>query len=155
VRINLISVGKNMPAWVDKGFAEYRKRLPAQLKLQLIEIGLIKRSKNSNIDNIIKTEGEHILAASPKTDYTIALDRSGKQWSTLQLAEQLQYWLDSGQNVSIFIGGPDGLSTSCLENANQCWALSMLTYPHPLVRIIVAEQLYRAWTILHHHPYHR
>jgi 23S rRNA (pseudouridine1915-N3)-methyltransferase len=143
--IKLISlVGHKMPAWVNTGFAEYAKRLPADYQLQLIDIPSRKHPKNS---------GEKLLlAAQPPI---IALDRQGQSISTAQLAAYLQQWHDAHQNPSLLVGGPDGLSPDCLKQAEKVWSLSALTFPHPLVRIILAEQIYRAWSIISHHPYHR
>lgn len=152
--ISLIAVGKRMPTWIEQGFNEYARRMPADFKLQLIEIAT-KRSHASDIARTIRQEGEQMLAAIPKDSYTIALDVNGEQWDTHQLATHLQKWHDQGQSISLLVGGPEGLAESCLARANKNWSLSRLTFPHPLVRVIVAEQLYRAWSILSHHPYHR
>lgn len=155
MRINLVAVGKRMPAWVETGYQEYAKRLPVIFKLQLIEIATETRTKNADLTKLIAKEGEQMLAAISPTDHIIALDEHGTSWNTHDLAKQLQTWRDHAINISLLIGGPDGLAPSCLQKANQRWSLSALTLPHPLVRIIVAEQLYRAWSILSHHPYHR
>lgn len=155
MKINLIAVGTKMPAWVQQGFNEYIKRLPPEFHFNLIEIPAIKRTKNINPEKVIQQEGELILAAIPKNQHIIALDRIGKSWSTEQLAQQLQQWQEQSKDISLLIGGPEGLSPKCLALAETKWSLSQLTFPHPLVRIIIAEQLYRAWSILHHHPYHR
>lgn len=155
MNINLIAVGKNMPQWVEVGFQEYAKRLPADYNLSLIEIPLIKRSKTTNIEQIKTREGEQLLNAIPKGSHIIALDEHGKLWDTTKLAERLQYWRENYREVSFLIGGPDGLAQTCLDKANAIWSLSPLTLPHLLVRVIIAEQLYRAWSILTKHPYHR
>lgn len=144
-----------MPNWIQAGFEEYQKRLPREYQLNLIEIAAQQRTKNSNIKNIIADEGKQLLAKAPKNNKIIALDISGKQWHTEQLATQLQIWHDESTDISLLVGGPDGLSEECLEVADFKWSLSHLTFPHPLVRVIVAEQLYRAWSIISHHPYHR
>jgi 23S rRNA (pseudouridine1915-N3)-methyltransferase len=155
MQINLIAVGKRMPKWVELGYQEYAERLPNDYKLNLIEINLIKRTKAADISRIIQQEGDAILAAIPKNNFIIALSEKGEQLNTLELASQLQHWHDQPQNISLLIGGPDGLSQNCLKNAQKNWSLSKLTFPHPLVRIIVAEQIYRAWSVTQHHPYHR
>ena len=151
--IKLIAIGNKMPSWVNAGFAEYAKRLPTDYQLQLIEIPSQKRTKSSVVDQVLQLEGEKLLAAA--TTPLIALDRQGKTFSTEQLAKQLQTWHDNSENPSLLIGGPEGLAPSCLKRASTVWSLSALTFPHPLVRIILAEQIYRAWSILSHHPYHR
>ena len=144
-----------MPAWVEQGINEYDRRMPRELKIQWREIALVRRGRDTSPEVLRSREGEKILKAIPARDKVIALDVRGKSWSTEQLAEQLRSWQMSGDNYSLLIGGPDGLSTECLERASQRWSLSDLTMPHPLVRILLAEQLYRAWTITANHPYHR
>jgi len=155
MRIKLIAVGSKMPAWVEQGYQEYQKRLPPELKLELAAISLISRSKGVDVKRAIEKESSQMLAAIGKNDHVVALDPGGKPWSTEQLSEQLIQWQMLGENVSLLVGGPEGLSRECLQRAQQKWSLSNLTYPHPLVRVIVAEQLYRAWTILKNHPYHK
>lgn len=144
-----------MPDWVNTGYSEYSKRLTQDCRLHLIEIEASKRSKNEDIKRITQEEGERILHAIPKNTHVIALDVKGKSWDTSQLAQQLQKWQFDGRDISLLIGGPEGLSEECLKKAETKWSLSALTFPHPLVRIILAEQLYRAWTLLKGHPYHR
>jgi 23S rRNA (pseudouridine1915-N3)-methyltransferase len=155
MRINLIAVGTKMPGWVNDGVAEYTKRMPADFSLQITEIALGQRGKNADIERAIRKEGELMLAAIPERDHVIALEVGGRPWSTEQLAENAGNWRMSGNNVSLLVGGPDGLAPACLARANQKWSLSPLTLPHPVVRILLAEQLYRAWSILQNHPYHR
>ena len=144
-----------MPSWVVEGYREYTKRLPRECSLQLVEIPPAKRHKSLSAKQARQQEGQAILAALPKDCSVVALDVRGKPWSTEMLAAQLDNWLVSGRDVALLVGGPDGLSDACLERADQRWSLSRLTYPHPLVRIVLAEQLYRAWTITTGHPYHR
>ena len=144
-----------MPSWVVDAYQEYAKRLPRECALQLVEIPLSKRRKSLTSEQAAVEEGQQLLAALPKDCTVIALDVRGKSWSTEELAVRLQDWLGSGRDVALLIGGPDGLSADCLERASLKWSLSELTYPHPLVRVILAEQLYRAWTITTGHPYHR
>lgn len=144
-----------MPLWVTTGYQEYAKRLPKNFQLNLIEIPLIKRTKSSDIDRIILQESEKLLTTVPKDNLIIALDERGKPWKTLDLAKQLRIWHDQQQDLSLLIGGPDGIADKCLNQATFTWSLSSLTFPHPLVRVIIAEQIYRAWTILEQHPYHR
>jgi 23S rRNA (pseudouridine1915-N3)-methyltransferase len=153
--ISLIAMGKKMPQWIQEGFAEYAKRLPLDLKLELIAIPSHKRTSKQDISRTIRQENEQMLAAIPKDSYTIALDVKGVQWDTYQLAMHLQKWRNSGQSISLLVGGPEGLAQACLDRADHKWSLSLLTFPHTLIRVMVAEQLYRAWSILSHHPYHR
>jgi 23S rRNA (pseudouridine1915-N3)-methyltransferase len=155
MQIYLIAVGKNLPQWIEQGFSEYAKRLPANFKLNLIEISAQKRSKNSNVAQILAQESSRILEAIPAKSLIVALDERGTILSTPKLAMKLQNWQENFQSISLLIGGPDGLSKTCLDRASFQWSLSELTLPHHLVRIVVAEQLYRAWSILQNHPYHR
>lgn len=153
--IKLLAVGRNMPAWVNQGFVEYAKRLPPEFSLDLLEIRPENRGKNDNIGKIIERESEKILEAVPPQHLLIALDERGSAWNTQQLATKLQEWRQQQQKICLIIGGPDGLSDACRQRADLIWSLSPLTLPHPLVRVIIAEQVYRAWSILSHHPYHR
>jgi len=145
-----------MPSWVNEGYQEYQKRLSSEIKLQLIEIPAEIRGKNADIARIKQREGEKILAAIPSdAEIVIALEVQGKNWSSEQLAQNLKTWQNQSQSVALLIGGPDGLSDDCRKRANILWSLSALTLPHPLVRIVLAEQIYRAYSILKNHPYHR
>jgi 23S rRNA (pseudouridine1915-N3)-methyltransferase len=155
MRISLIAVGTRMPDWVEQGYQEYARRLPADYSLQLVEINAGKRGKGADIARITQQEGEKMLAAIPKGARVVALDVLGRGWSTEQLAQAMDDWRHDGRDVALLVGGPEGLAPACLAQAEQRWSLSPLTLPHPLVRIVVAEQLYRAWSILHNHPYHR
>lgn len=144
-----------MPGWVQQGYDEYAKRLPRECSLVLKEIAPGKRSKNSDITRIVKDEGDRMIAAIPQHAHVISLDIPGKAWTTVELSQALKRWQDSGQNVALLVGGPEGLADAVKPLAKESWSLSALTFPHPLVRIIVAEQLYRAWSVLNNHPYHR
>lgn len=155
MQIQLVSVGNRMPAWVCAGYEEYAKRMPRECELKLREVAPGKRGKNVDIPRVIEDEGQRMLQAISTDDHVVALDLSGREWNTVQLSEVLARWLGGRRNVSLLVGGPDGLSQSCLNRADERWCLSQLTLPHPLVRIVVAEQLYRAWSILQNHPYHR
>lgn len=155
MRISLIAVGTRMPAWVEAGVAEYRKRLPPEISFETREIPLGKRGKNADIARAMAEEGAAMLAAIAPRDRVIALDVRGKSLSTEQLADKLAGWQMEGDDISLLVGGPDGLANVCLERASERWSLSALTLPHPLVRVLLAEQLYRAWSINHNHPYHR
>lgn len=155
MRIRLIAVGTKMPSWVVQGVDEYHKRLPPEMKIEVREIPLGKRGKGADIRRAIGDEGKLQLAAIGRGDTVVALDVKGKPWSTENLAQELLNWQLEGNNISLLVGGPDGLSEGCLERADRRWSLSALTLPHPLVRIVLAEQLYRAWTINSNHPYHK
>jgi 23S rRNA (pseudouridine1915-N3)-methyltransferase len=151
MRAWLIAVGERMPAWVQEGYAEYAKRLARELPLQLVEVS----TKSRDPARITADEGAALLAAIPKGAHVVALDGRGKPWSSEELAAQLTRWRMQGKDLALLIGGADGLAPAALERADQHWSLGPLTLPHPLVRIVVAEQLYRATTQLAHHPYHR
>lgn len=149
-----------MPAWVEAGVAEYRKRLPPELQFEIRELSLAQRfkkngGKNADVARALQQEGEAMLAAIGARDFVIALDVKGKSISTEQFAVELAKWQQNGDPISILVGGPDGLAEVCLERAQQRWSLSALTLPHPIVRVVFAEQLYRAWSINSNHPYHR
>ena len=155
MRWSVVAIGQRMPAWVGLGWAEYARRFPRGVRLELREIPAIKRARNAEIDVIRKREGGALLAAIPASDRVVALHVDGRQCATAELAERMREWLQTGRDLSFLVGGPEGLATACLERAEWRWSLGRLTFPHPLVRVILAEQLYRAWTITHNHPYHR
>ncbi len=155
MRIHLIAVGQKMPPWVTQGYTEFARRLTGDCRLNLIEIPAGKRGKNADIARILRDEGERMLGAVPKGALVLALDVRGRAWDTEGLAEEMDGWLHGGRDVALLIGGAEGIDPSCLAQAQQRWSLSPLTFPHPLVRIILAEQLYRAWSLLKNHPYHR
>jgi len=152
-----------MPDWVEQGFAEYVKRLPPECTLELTEIEPARRGKSRGKaagsvalrHRLRADEGDRLLKAIPADALVIALDVSGRTWSTEQLADRLQDWMASGRDIALLVGGADGLSAECLARADLRWSLSPLTFPHPLVRVMLAEQIYRAWSILAGHPYHR
>lgn len=144
-----------MPGWVDTGSNEYLKRLPKAYKPELKELPIAKRSSGKSVEQLIAEEGERMLRELRPDDHVVALDQGGRSWSTEQLSAQLSSWQQQGQDLVFLIGGPDGLAKPCLERANQSWALSALTLPHPLVRIVLFEQIYRAWSLLQGHPYHK
>lgn len=155
MRIRILAVGGKMPSWVGQGYQEYAKRLPRELALEVVELPLGHRGKGQDTERAIRKEGDQMLAAIADTDWVVALDLNGKEWSTEALAGQLQTWQMQGRNISLLVGGPEGLDSRCLARADQCWSLSRLTLPHPLVRIFLAEQIYRAWTVTQGHPYHK
>ena len=155
MRIKIIAVGTKMPSWVATGFTEYVKRMPPELPVQLIEIPMAKRGKNPDLDRAIKAEGNKVLEQIKANDFVIALEVGGAHLSTEKLAQKLASWQQDGRDICILIGGPDGNAEVCLKRADYKLSLSELTLPHPLVRIVLAEQFYRAWSILANHPYHR
>ncbi|HEX4880938.1 MAG TPA: 23S rRNA (pseudouridine(1915)-N(3))-methyltransferase RlmH [Porticoccaceae bacterium] len=155
MRLRLLAVGTRMPAWVGLGVADYARRLPPELKLEIVEIPLGARPANADPAAAVAAEGRALLKAVGPRDTLVALDVAGESWSTPQLAARLAGWQAAGGNCCLLVGGPDGLDPQCLHRAHQRWSLSALTLPHPLVRVLVAEQLYRAWTLNIGHPYHR
>jgi len=155
MKIRLICVGTKMPDWVSTGYEDYQKRLTGSIQLELIEIPLNKRSKGADIQRLIQKEGLQMLTAIPPRYRTICLDVQGKSLGTEQLAAKLERYEQQGDSIALLVGGPEGLSAECLARAEEKWSLSALTLPHPLVRIVLAEQIYRSWSLLTGHPYHR
>lgn len=155
MRLKLICVGQKMPDWVTRGYQEYARRMPSELPIELTEVAMAHRGKNPDIPRLMQKEADAVLAATGRNDRLIALEVDGRPWSTEQLARQLEDWQLDGRDVCFMVGGPDGLAADCRSRADQLWSLSPLTLPHPLVRILLAEQLYRAWSITRNHPYHR
>ena len=155
MQIHLVAVGQKMPSWVEEACADFIKRLPPELKLNPVLVPLIKRGKNPDIQRIIRDESRKLLAVIPAGCLLVALDVRGKRVTTEKFSAILDSWMQQGQDVALIIGGPDGLSDELLENAQMKLSLSDLTFPHPLIRVMVVEQLYRAWSILNNHPYHR
>lgn len=155
MKIRVIAIGPKMPDWVRLATEDYLKRMPREMPVEFVPLALGNRAKNASIDKAMQQEGDLMLAAIKASDHVVALDLSGKPWSTEQLADQMQNWRLQAKDIALLIGGPDGLDPRCLARANQRWALSNLTLPHPLVRVLLAEQLYRAWSITQNHPYHK
>jgi len=155
MRVRIIAVGTKMPSWVQDASQDYLKRFPREWQVEFVEIPLGHRGKGQDVAKAIAKEGESMLAAINPRERVIALDVKGKSWSTEQLSQQMQDWQMLGLNVALLVGGPDGLAQGCLDKADQKWSLSALTLPHPLVRVLLSEQLYRGWSILKNHPYHK
>jgi 23S rRNA (pseudouridine1915-N3)-methyltransferase len=155
VKIHLIAVGNRMPRWVAEGYEHYAKRLPDSFRLVLHEIDPIKRGKSISAARVKTLESARILNAIPKGSSCIALDERGKERTTKDLATEINRWMQAGRDMSLLVGGADGLAPECLERASSQWSLSAMTLPHGLVRVVLAEQLYRAWSLLNSHPYHR
>jgi len=155
MRIQMVAVGTKMPDWVNFAYNEYARRLPPDMPLHLTEIAAGKRGKKANITRITEQEGEQMLAHVNKGARIVTLEVEGKPWSTPKLAQRMQHWQNDGRDVSLLIGGPEGLAPGCLQASEEKWSLSPLTLPHPMVRVIVAEALFRAWSLNNNHPYHR
>jgi 23S rRNA (pseudouridine1915-N3)-methyltransferase len=155
MHIHLIAVGTRMPSWITQGYEDYARRLPRECTLRLVEIPPGRRNRNQPPAQAVEEESRRMLAAIPERALVVALEVGGSAWDTPALASRLQEWLRSGRDIVLLVGGPDGLSGDCLRRADLRWSLSALTLPHALVRVVLAEQLYRAWTIISGHPYHR
>jgi 23S rRNA (pseudouridine1915-N3)-methyltransferase len=151
----IAAVGTRMPDWVDTAFAEYQKRMPREARIRLVEIKPEKREGGKTAQQMMQAEAARIEAALPKDCYRVVLDERGKQWTSVALAENLQRWLAAGRDTALIVGGADGLAAEIKTRADLAWSLSVLTLPHILVRVLLAEQLYRAASILQNHPYHR
>ena len=155
MKARLIAVGERAPGWVAEGFAEYRKRLSHWLPLELVEIEPGLRGKGRDAARATADEGQRVIAALPKSALVVALDGRGKPWSSEQLAQRLEHWRNQGQDLAFLIGGPEGHAAEVAQRADETWSLGPATLPHMLVRLVVAEQLYRAAALLANHPYHR
>lgn len=155
MQLIIAAVGHKMPAWLEAGFAEYAKRMPPECRIQLKEIKPVERSSGKTAETAMALERARIEAAIPKGARVIALDEHGKDLTTMQLSENLTQWRQDGRDVTFVIGGADGLDAQFKADADMLIRISSLTLPHAMVRVLLAEQLYRAWTITQNHPYHR
>ena len=155
LKITVITMGDKMPAWVEQAAKEYSKRLKDGVTLSIVEIPLIKRGKSTDISRIMEKEMILMNAAIPSNAHMIALDVAGESFSSEQLAKKIARLQQITSHLCFLIGGPEGLSSALIERSSERWSLSKLTLPHTLVRIVLLEALYRAWSILHHHPYHK
>ena len=155
MKSRLIAVGERAPRWVAEGFAEYQKRLSHWLPLELVEIEPGLRGKGRDAARATADEGVRVLAALPKQATVVVLDGRGRTWSSEQLAQRLEHWRGAGRDLALLIGGPEGHASGVIARADEHWSLGPLTLPHMLVRLVVAEQLYRAAALLANHPYHR
>jgi 23S rRNA (pseudouridine1915-N3)-methyltransferase len=155
MRVHVIAMGDRMPGWVEQGYQEYAKRLGSEFQLHLHELTPEKRGKGADVKRILQKEGERMLQAIPADCDVVALDREGQLLSTEMLADKLKHWLGAGRDLALLIGGPEGMSAQCLQRAQLRLSISPMTFPHPLVRVILAEQFYRAYSILKNHPYHK
>ena len=155
MRLQLLAIGQRMPEWVATGFAEYAGRMPRDMALTLQALPNPARSRAMDTSTLRRVEGQALLAAVPGQALVVALDEAGDVVDTRTMAGRLARWQQSGRDVALVIGGAAGLDDAVRERADWVWSLSPLTFPHMLVRILVAEQLYRAWSLLNNHPYHR
>lgn len=153
MKIRLIAVGQRPPGWVSEGFAEYARRLPREMPLELVEV--LPAARKGSPERAREVETQRLFGQVGSRDWVVALDERGKTWSTLALAEKLDDWRMQGRDVAFLIGGADGLGDACRARADHVLSLSAMTLPHALVRVVIAEQVYRAWTIISGHPYHR
>ncbi|GJG93579.1 23S rRNA (pseudouridine(1915)-N(3))-methyltransferase RlmH [Cupriavidus pauculus] len=158
MQLVIVAVGHKMPAWIESGFAEYAKRMPPELRIELREVKPEARSSSNNAATVMQREAARIdavLGSLSKQLRIVALDERGKDWTTIQLSEQLTGWQRDGGDVAFLIGGADGLDPALKARAQTLIRLSSLTLPHGMVRVLLAEQLYRAWSVTQNHPYHR
>jgi 23S rRNA (pseudouridine1915-N3)-methyltransferase len=155
MQIHIIAVGERMPEWVEAAYTEYARRLPHECRLTLHAIPAGKRGKGADLARLTRDEGARQLAAVPTGSRVVALDRNGRELDTRALAGRIEKQLGAGNDLALLVGGPEGLAPECLAAAHEHWSLSKLTLAHPVVRVVLAEQLYRAWSILKNLPYHR
>jgi 23S rRNA (pseudouridine1915-N3)-methyltransferase len=155
VKATLVAVGERPPDWVAAGFSEYQKRLSHWLPLQLHEVAPGVRGKGRDAARAMADEGARVLAALPKQAHVVALDGRGAALGSEQLAQRMEAWRQGGRDLAFLVGGPEGHAPEVLAGAHERWSLGPLTLPHMLVRLVVAEQLYRACSLLANHPYHR
>ena len=157
MKLLVVAVGHRMPAWVDAGFEDYARRMPRETPLRLVEVKAEPRAADEagNVERLTEAEARRIAAALPRGALRVVLDERGRTYTTRELAARLESWQMEGRDVAFIIGGADGLSAATKRDADVMWSLTPLTLPHGLVRVVLAEQLYRAHTILKNHPYHR
>ena len=155
LNLHLVVVGERMPRWVDDGFEEYRKRIRGRMALKLIEVAAVKRAKSSDLNRVAAEEESRLSAAIPDGCRRIALDRTGRQLATLDIVRRMETWMQDGDQAALIVGGPEGLSREFIGAADECWSLSAMTFAHPVVRVVLAEQIYRCWSVLEGLPYHR
>ena len=155
MKLVILAVGHKVPDWITNGFDEYAKRMRPELRIELKEIKPEQRSAGRNAESVMAAEKQRIEAALPKNARGVALDERGRDWTTMQLANALPGWQQDGRDVAFVIGGADGLDPAVKARAELMLRVSSLTLPHGMVRVLLAEQLYRAWSITQNHPYHR
>jgi len=155
MKLILVAVGTRMPSWVDTAFDDFTKRMPRELPLQLVEIKAEPRTTGKTVEAMMALEAARIEAALPPRCRRVILDERGEDLTTKALAKRLERWQDGGDDIAIVVGGPDGLDPALKASAHETMRLSSLTLPHALVRVMLAEALYRAWSLSKNHPYHR
>ena len=155
MKLEVITVGNRPPSWLREGLNEYRRRIPKEWRLSFREIPLPKRTKGTITKTLIRSEYERLRSASVPHARKVVLEATGEIWSSEELSNNLDNWLKDYQMVQFFVGGPDGVDKELLDSADDIWSLSRLTFPHAFVPMLVLEQIYRAWTMINHHPYHR
>lgn len=155
MRLHLIAIGPRQPAWVSAAFLDYARRLPAECRLEVTELPLGPRSKEQDAGRALNAEAQRMERTIRPDDWVVALDERGQSWTSRVLAARLEAWMASGRDVALLMGGPDGLAPACKMRAHEQWSLSPLTLPHGLARVVMAEALYRAHSLLRGHPYHR
>lgn len=155
MRLSVLAVGTRMPGWVNDGVKEYARRMPRQIQFGIEEISPGLRTARGNVAAAREQEAKQLTRRAATADLRIVLDEKGAPWTSMQLADQLRDWLQNVPHVALMIGGPDGVTDEIRDRADHLWSLSRLTLPHGLVRVVLAEQIYRAWTIVDGHPYHR
>jgi 23S rRNA (pseudouridine1915-N3)-methyltransferase len=155
LKLSILAATNRQPAWIEDGYRDYAKRLRGRCTLTAKAVPLAARPAGGPIQRAVAAEGARLLAALPPAAHVVALREQGTLWTTAELAAKLAGWLQTGAPVAFLIGGPDGLAPDCVARAHEHWALSRLTLPHGLVKVLVAEALYRAWSVLERHPYHR
>lgn len=155
MQIQITAVGNNLDAWVDNGIDDYLKRFTREFPVSIKSVPAVKRPKNASIEQIVEQESQALLTAVPKNHRIIALDERGGQYTTRQFAQLIEQWRHDGDHVALLIGGADGLSETCRKHADQLISLSSMTLPHGLARLLLVEQLYRAWSLMRGMPYHR
>ena len=155
MKIRLLCIGQKMPKWVNEGYQEFAKRINGDVRLELVELAMAKRGKNTSVEQLKQKEADSLLQTLKPNEYLVVLDVLGKAVSTEELASKIQSWQHLGQDIAIIVGGPDGLAKDFIKRASEKISLSKLTLPHPLVRVLLAEQIYRAWSINKGHPYHK
>jgi 23S rRNA (pseudouridine1915-N3)-methyltransferase len=155
MRLIVAAVGQRQPGWAREAYDEFAKRFPPECRLDLVEVKAEPRSSGKTAAQMMAAEGARLSAATPSRARRVALDERGTRLTTSQLAERLRAWRDDGRDVTLWIGGPDGLDAALRSGADESLRLSDLTLPHALARVLLAEALYRAWSVLSGHPYHR
>ena len=155
MQINILAVGDRSPSWVEAGVNQYIARMPRECSIEITPVAVAKRTKNQTLAQARAREQQLLIRRTSNNSVRVALDERGQSWTTVALAEKLRKWLQSSPILTFYIGGPDGFNAEFLRQANLTWSVSSLTLPHMLVRVLLVEQLYRAWRIIQGHPYHR